>query len=321
MNILHLPLLEALQDAQTILLAGAGGGYDIYSGLPLYFGLRAAGKTVHLANLSFTSIYATTGRRMGEALVAIDADTDGSLRYFPEKHLAEWFRKERGEAVTIYCFDRTGVLPIATAYRNLVTHLGGVDAVVLIDGGTDSLMKGDEPDLGTPEEDVASIYAVDQLKDVATKLLVCVGFGVDTFHGVCHHYFLEAVSEIAAAGGYLGAWSLLPQMPEVEAYRSAIDYVHRFMFNHPSIVSTSILSAVEGRFGNYHANFRTTGSELFINPLMSLYWAFQLKSVARRNRYLEYIKDTETYIDLSAAIGRYREGIHDEKREWRSLPV
>jgi len=42
--------------------------------------------------------------------------------------------------------------------------------------------------LGTPEEDIASIAAVHQLQ-LDTKLLVCLGFGVDTFHGVCTPIF------------------------------------------------------------------------------------------------------------------------------------
>ncbi len=49
-------------------------------------------------------------------------------------------------------------------------------------------MRGDEPGLGTPEEDIASIAAVHQLA-LDAKLLVCLGFGVDTFHGVCHAHF------------------------------------------------------------------------------------------------------------------------------------
>jgi hypothetical protein len=41
-------------------------------------------------------------------------------------------------------------------------------------------------------------------------------------------------------------------MPEVELYRDACDTVFRRMFNHPSIVNTSILSAIEGQFGDHH---------------------------------------------------------------------
>lgn len=262
MDFLRLPFFDAIAEAKSVLLAGAGGGYDVFTGLPLYFGMRAAGKQVHLANLSFSTLYASTGRRLGPALVEVTHKTEGGGRYFPELHLAEWFKKQ-GEEVPIFCIDRTGAAPVAAAYQTLVEHLRP-DALILMDGGTDSLMRGDEPGLGTPQEDVASLAAVNAL-DVPTKLLVCVGFGVDTFHGVCHAYFLEAVAELIQAESFLGAWSLTKEMPEVQRYQEAADYVHRIMFNHPSIVSSSLLSAIDGHFGDYHATYRTEGSPLFIN--------------------------------------------------------
>jgi hypothetical protein len=321
MEFLRLPFFDAIADAKTVLLAGAGGGYDIFTGLPLYFGLRAAGKTVHLANLSFSHLYASNGRRIGEALVEVRHRTEGSLRYFPEKHLADWFHEERGEDVPIFGFDRVGARPVTAAYKNLVAHLGGVDAVILVDGGTDSLMRGDEPDLGTPQEDIVSLAAADALEGVSTKLLVSIGFGVDTFHGVCHGLWLENAAALIREGAYLGAWSVMREMPEAQEYLRAVEFVHARMFNHPSIVSSSIVSAIEGHFGNHHASYRTEGSELFINPLMSLYWAFRLEPVVQRNLYLEMLRDTETFMDVTLAIEKFRSGTLERRREWRDLPM
>lgn len=53
---LNLPILEQLASCERILIAGAGGGFDIFAGLPLYFTLRELGKTVHLANFSFSDM-------------------------------------------------------------------------------------------------------------------------------------------------------------------------------------------------------------------------------------------------------------------------
>ena len=103
----------------------------------------------------------------------------------------------------IFCFEKVGCKPLLEGYRAVVNHLQA-DAVVLIDGGTDSLMRGDEAGLGTPEEDIASIAALDEL-EVANKFLVCLGFGVDSFHGVCHAHALEAVADLTSQGGFLGA--------------------------------------------------------------------------------------------------------------------
>jgi hypothetical protein len=51
--------------------------------------------------------------------------------------------------------------------------------------------------------------------DVERKLLVCLGFGIDHYHSVCHAHFLEAVAELKRRGGYLGTVSLVADIPEV----------------------------------------------------------------------------------------------------------
>lgn len=209
---LNLPFFAALEEARTILLAGAGGGFDIFCGLPLYFGLRRAGRQVHLASLSFSDLYGSSARELAPGMARVTADVWGVSGYFPELYLSKWFA-ERGESIPIYCFSRMGVQPLHASYQALIDALQ-VDAVVLIDGGTDSLMRGDEAGLGTPQEDVTSIAAVDLL-NVPTKLLMCLGFGIDAYHGVCHAQFLEAVSALIQQEGFLGAWSLTADMPEV----------------------------------------------------------------------------------------------------------
>ena len=261
MQFLRLPFFAQLAQPQTVLVAGAGGGFDILSGLPLYFGLRAAGKQVYLANLSFSNLEAVSGRRLAPAVLEVTADSTGVGNYFPEFHLCRWFRRQ-GEEVPVYCFERTGYKPLLEGYRTLVDHLQA-DAVVLVDGGTDSLMRGDEQGLGTPEEDITSIAAVDELT-VPGKYLVCLGFGVDSFHGVCHAHAIEAVAELTQQGGYVGAFSLLREMPEVQRYEQAVKAVFEAMPDSPSIVSASILSALEGQYGDYHCTARTRGSTLWI---------------------------------------------------------
>jgi hypothetical protein len=191
--------------------------------------------------------------------------------------------------------------------------------VVLVDGGTDILMRGDEAGLGTPEEDAASLAAASGL-DVATRLLVCIGFGIDAHHGVCHAHFLEAVAALARSGNFLGAWSLTKEMPEVERYRDAIRYAFAGASRQPSVVNESILSALDGEFGDFHATPRTHGSELFINPLMSLCWAFRLDAVARRNLYLDQIRGTRSHFELRLAIERFRLELA-RVRPWQSLPM
>lgn len=303
-KMLQSPFLREIEQSQNVLIAGIGGGFDVFSGLPLYFGLQADGKQVHLANLSFSDLPHDREARPSPALLKVTALTSGETEYFPEQRLTQWFRAQ-GQDVAIYSFERTGVRPLLEAYRTLVAHLG-VDTIILVDGGTDSLMRGDECGLGTPQEDIASITAVHELA-VERKLLVCLGFGIDHYHGVCHAHFLEAVAELTRRGGYLGMVTLVEGMPEVRRYRAATESVFARMPNDISIVSSSILSALQGQYGDYHATDRTQGSRLWINPLMPAYWCFRLGPVAERILYREAMLETNTYWDINRVIDEFRQ--------------
>jgi len=236
---MKIAFFDELEKGQNILIAGAGGGFDVFCGLPLFFWLKKAGKTVHLANLTFTDLGFCEGERPVPSVMRVLASTGGSREYFPEMHLA-------------------------------------------------------------------CLLAAPTVTGVERKHLVCIGFGVDTYHGLCHAQFLEHVAALIESGGYLGAWSLTREMEEFGLCQKACEFVAERMPRRSSIVNSSILSAVNGWFGDQHASKRTEGSELFINPLMAIYWAFQFDQVARRNLYLDRIHDTATYSQLSIAIETFR---------------
>ncbi len=316
MSITHQPLFRNLDGARKVLLAGAGGGFDVFCGLPLYFALVDRGVQVQLANLSFSALRPTPDERLDPVSARVTADSRGASSYFPERALCEWFRA-RGQEVDIVCFERTGVAPLKESYRRLV-EAEGFDTLVLVDGGTDSLMGGDEAGLGTPQEDVASLLSASAV-DLERKLLVCVGFGVDRYHGVCHAQFLEAVAALSRQGAFLGATSLLPSMSEVQRYIDACDFVFDRMPDHVSIVNSSIVSAIEGAYGDVHRTDRTAGSRLWINPLMSLMWSFHLDPVADRILYRDLVAPTRTFMELTLYIEGYRKGV--KIRPWEDIPV
>jgi hypothetical protein len=314
---MKLPFFNELEKAQNILIAGAGGGFDIFCGLPIYFWLKKAGKTVHLANLSFTELGFCDGKRPVPSLVRVLANTGGSRDYFPEVHLANWLTNRFGET-PVYAIERTGARPVLEAYEWMTQTLRP-DTVILLDGGADSLMRGDEVGLGTPQEDMVSLFAANMVSGIERKFLVCLGFGIDTHHGVCHAHFLENAAALIEDGGYLGVWSLMSEVEEFQLYREAVEFVSARMPHRESIVNSSIISAVNGWFGNQHTSKRTEGSELFINPLMALYWAFRLEHVARRNLYLDQIADTKSYGELSLVIEKFR-ATSSKTRAWRDIP-
>ncbi len=232
--------------------------------------------------------------------------------YFPEYWLSRWLKTQK-EPSSVYALRKVGVQPLLTAYKALVKHLK-IDTIILVDGGTDSLMRGDESGLGTPTEDMTSLVAVNELQSIQ-KFMVCLGFGIDHFHGVSHANFLEATAELSKVGGYLGAFSLSSEMDAVKKYQDACNAVFQMMPRQISIVNSSIISAINGEYGNHHVTGRTSGSELWINPLMSMYWTYEVAAVAQRLQYYGPMLNTLTLSDVVHVIQRHRESVIIRPRE------
>ena len=307
-------LFAALESAERVLIAGAGGGFDVYCGLPLAFALKAAGKQVHLANLSFTYLdLLDLDDWTAAGLARITPESKGASNYFPERTLARWLADGESLEPVVYAFERMGVKPLRAAYRRLIERLD-VDAVVLVDGGTDILMRGDEAGLGTPEEDMASLVAVAGI-EVPVRLVVSAGFGIDAFHGVCHAHVLENIAALDRKGAYLGALSIPWQSPEGAAYVDAVAHAALHTPQTPSIVNGQIAAAIRGDFGDKHFTTRTGGSELFINPLMAMYFSFDLMGVYRRLLYRDRLEQTETRLQVGLAIEAYRQNVQTRPRQ------
>jgi hypothetical protein len=318
-SLLEPPFFSRLRDARRILVAGAGGGFDIYAGLPLALALRSAGKEVHLANLSFANLYGLDQDVWVEPdVAAVRSDTEARGDYFPERSLAQWLDRHDMPS-TVYAFPLTGVRPLRDAYRALIGHLGGVDAVVLVDGGTDILMRGDEHGLGTPEEDMVSLAAVNGLDEVPVRLVACLGFGIDAYHGVNHALVLENLAALEREGAYLGAFSLPRESREGQLYLDAVAHAQECTPDHPSIVNGSVAAAVRGDFGDVRFTERTRGGELFINPLMSLYFCVDAPGLARRNLYLDRLEKTALIRQVSSLIEEFRDEL-PRQRPPRAYP-
>lgn len=311
MTALHTnPLFSRLESAERVLVAGAGGGFDVYAGLPVALSLHHQGKEVHLANLSFSALEGLPlDAWLAPDFAVVTPTTSLHQTYFPERTLAQWLDLH-GYPSTVHAFARAGVQPVRAAYTALLERYD-IDAVVLVDGGTDILMRGDESGLGTPEEDLTSVAALHGVpRELAPeRLVVSLGFGVDAHHGVSHGLVLENIAALDADGAYLGAFSVPRTTHEGALFLDAVAHAQAHTADHPSIVNGSIAAAVRGDFGNVQFTSRTRGSELFINPLMSLCFAFELDGLARRCLYLDRIEHTHLIRQVSSAIEAFRDEI------------
>jgi hypothetical protein len=318
-------IFQLLSPAKTVLIAGCGGGYDVTSGLPLYFALRSQGKKVLLANLTFTGLQrkmSGTKSQYCNKCVKVTHDMEINKEsydtYFPELYLSLWFWEKFEERVPIFTFERdAGVNQLKEAYSKICSE-HAVDAIVLVDGGTDSLMFGTEERLGTPVEDQTSIMAVNSVAGVP-KFLVAIGFGVDSFHGVSHGLFLENVATLEKEGGYLGCFSVPNNSVEgglyLEAYRAMSQHMQ------PSIVCASITDAMQGHFGNHHSTKRTGSSKLFINPLMPICWTFDLQKVAAKIPYASALCATESCTDVGNVIFKHHDKLGKEGKLRKPIPL
>ncbi|MGC4942368.1 DUF1152 domain-containing protein [Kribbella sp. DT2] len=299
------PLFARLSAARRILIAGAGGGFDVYAGLPLALALAKQGKQISFANLSFADL-STVDDWLAPDVAIVGPSTRGPADYFPERTFARWLAGTE-LAPVVHAFPRVGARRLRTAYEALVEHLG-VDTIVLVDGGTDILLRGDESGLGTPVEDMASLSAVAAL-DGLDRVVVCLGFGIDSHHGVDHADVLENLAALDRDGHFLGAFSIPSASAEATAYREAVEHAAKATAVRPSIVNGQIAAALSGAFGNVGLGARTAGSELFVNPLMAMYFAVDLLGLARSVGYLELLAETDTPAQIAAVIETYREGI------------
>jgi len=291
--------------SKSVLIAGAGGGFDVFCGLPIYFALKDLGIPVHLANLSFSFRHGdVSGIKYGANIVEVTAGSFGNEYFFPEGYLAKWFDRKHIRQ-SIYCFRPCGPPALFESYQILKEKLG-FDTVVLVDGGVDSILCGDEARIGTPLEDMCSLVAVNQL-DVEEKLIICLGFGGET--DVTHSHALETLSELMGKNAFLGATALEAQMSEVKRFKEATEFVFYEMRGYESVILSSVLSALDGHYGDHHRTRRTVGSKLWINPLMPIYWGFDAKLVAQNVRYFDELKGKQTIEQVKDVIKAYRASV------------
>jgi hypothetical protein len=252
---------------EKTLFLGIGGGFDIYGAIPLF-------EKGVLANVNLSE--KTFGKASGDT---------------PEGLLNEWM----GNKFPFYTLPRCGVRAMASYLKEIVKE-NGIEEILCIDGGVDSLMRGDEENPGTLLEDTVTMIAVNELSLPAT--LACIGFGTETEESVCHYHVLENMAYFTKIGAFLGSFSLVKN----ERYKEACEY--GWKNSRKSHIHTKILSAMAGEFdylnlySGVEANVANDSKKCYINPLMNIMWFFDLKKIVGNNLLTNYLKNTNTMTDV-----------------------
>jgi hypothetical protein len=204
---------------------------------------------------------------------------------------------------------RAFCVPTVTSFYQQLVSEHRIDAVVLVDGGSDSLMVGDEEGLGDPIEDAVSVATVAALAGPIHKILISVGLGADRFNQVSDAASLRAIAELTASGGFLGACSLEPGGASFRCYRDCVQHIYaRQQFR--SALTGMILAAGEGHFGGEHVpellRSRVRRGRFFLWPLMPMLWALDVNKVAARSKMVQWIRECDSPLQCMVAVAEGR---------------
>jgi hypothetical protein len=239
----------------------------------------------------------------------------------PEVHVCSYLDSLYPAAAphSIYAYyARAFSVPLLRQLYEQLIRAHAIDAIVLVDGGSDSLTAGDEEGLGDPIEDAVSVTAVASLDPQILKILVSMSLGTDRYNHVSDAASLRAIAELTQLGGFLGAVSLEPSNPAYRFYRECLEHIYRGQ-GFRSVLAGTIASAIEGWFGRDVVppliQGRVNEGELFLWPLMAVLWAFDVKIVATRSLIANWIVEcqsvrewTEAFLAARAQLGA---GIRD----------
>ena len=201
--------------ARSVLCIGIGGGGDVVGALAVAEVARAAGLAARVGGVTWERRpidplpgprrldELTAARPLNAAVALAGPDTAGPGGFaFAEAHMARFLGEE-----TVLVDPHGGPATLAAGIDDAATQLG-CDLVALVDVGGDVLAHGDEEGLASPLCDSLLLAAAAHL-DVPS---VGVIFGTACDGELTMNEVLERLSEVATAGGLLGAHGLTPEM-------------------------------------------------------------------------------------------------------------
>eukprot|EP01006_Ploeotia_vitrea_P040980 TRINITY_DN66476_c7_g1_i1.p1 TRINITY_DN66476_c7_g1~~TRINITY_DN66476_c7_g1_i1.p1 ORF type:complete len:361 (-),score=38.76 TRINITY_DN66476_c7_g1_i1:418-1461(-) len=322
-------------EIKNILMCGCGGGFDFVHGLLLYPELKRLGKNVIIGSYSFGKPENIKGEapivfsnESGNIIAKhVTAKSEGWSHYAPEVGMCSFLDKKYPDDAphSVYAYyARVFSVPVLKKLYDSWVEKHQIDAVVIIDGGTDSLMAGDEEGLGDPIEDCVSVTAAASL-NVKEKILLAVGFGADRFNHVSDHASLRAVGELTKAGGFLGSVSLEQNSEGFKCYSEGLTHIYEQQ-QFRSVLSGLIIAAGNGYFGFEvppSVGGRVREGESFIWALMAMFFAFDLEKVVERSLLSKAIGECESYLACNQAMNEMRKKLKQEGklRNIENLPT
>jgi len=292
--------------SEPILIAGCGGGYDIFTGLPIYFSLLELNIPIYLASFSFTKIeLLDKHQKLSDNIYLITPGQEISESvYFPEQLLANKLN------IPIIAFAYVGgVVTLEKSYRDII-KLYNIKTIILADGGCDSILFGTEEELATPVEDMMNIFVVNKLlKDNIINLayLSILGITAD-YHSVNPVDVKNNIDYLKNNGALVMEYRLNNRCDISKRY---VDVVLACQID-KSIVNCSILEAINNNFGDIISHYlrnRLGENKIFIAPITSNNYIFKLSVVADSVKYLGLLDGVDDSDEIDQIILEYNKNI------------
>jgi hypothetical protein len=339
---------------QTILIVGCGGGFDFVHSLLFYNELIALGKKIVVGSYSFGDPRDISGEEaehvFGEgksSVFKVTSKCSGSPSYCPEIGFCSILDEIQPQFSPhyIYAYNARAftVSALSAFYSKLVAD-HNVDAIIVVDGGSDSLMRGDENELGDPVEDAVSVRAVaslccslsafqDSHLNSSTSchkilgILMAIGVGCDRFNFVSDASSFRAIAEITSLGGFLGATSIERSSDGLNMYREGLNRIYELQ-SMRSVLAGSIVSSAMGCYGSEGSlpplpidfGSRLSG-ELYLWPIMSLIWMFDVTVVSQRSYLCDWVESAEDQSMAQRIINRERKKLSGGVRPVENFPL
>ena len=257
---------QILRQSSRALVIGVGGGGDVVGALATARFLEFCGLRFHLGGIPWER-FVYDPKPGPRSLLEIERinrvihphawTVNGHTRTlngvrFTETEMAALYGWE-----VIHIDLNGGTVGAIAGLEAVLTDLG-VDLLVGIDVGGDSLAYGGEPGLRSPLADAIMLAAFVELEKKGINTLWGV-FGYGSDGELTTEEIEHALAKVAKAGGFLGAWALTPQV--VSELTDVIEKV-------PTEASAIPLHCARGAWGAM--NIRHDERQVKLTPLATL---------------------------------------------------
>jgi hypothetical protein len=297
---------------KVVAIAGCGGGYDIFGGIPLYFDAINEAKKIILINFSFTdsqsfeiSVKSGLARMYTRYLFCINRyeNHDGiSEDFFPEARLASYLNHS---VYAILIHENPKLSDITESYNHIIQNEGSIDVFYLVDGGCDVLLTGTEQGLGTPVEDMMHLKVINNL-NIREKYVMAIGVDVDVAHGVKLDDLIKRLEQ-------LDKYKVDEKLLKLNN-QNVIKYTDAVKSCQPtnSIVQSLIIASLEGHTGHYtpnHLKRRIKKNRINLNSRVCTAYIYPLSKIASDVKYLDKIEESMNTDQVDDLIGEFHYNI------------